>query len=171
MSFADILEQWERQTAKPYGKKKLAKDKRLQKQSDTNAKAQQQDANRINPQELWMRRHGIIDKDSLAEKNHQGEKSPAGKKRLQKIPPDDTIDLHGMTCEDAEVALRGFFHKAIANKFYKILIIHGKGNHSKNGAVLAPFVKQFLENHKNAGETGHPKHADGGTGSTWVILK
>ena len=85
--------------------------------------------------------------------------------------PQAEIDLHGMTLEKAYSALVTFFDEAVRRRYQKVLIIHGKGNHSGGGAVLAPFVRSYLEKHKRAGECGHPKNADGGTGSTWVILK
>ena len=73
--------------------------------------------------------------------------------------------------KEAYSALVTFFDDAVRREYQKILIIHGKGNHSQNGPVLARFVQKFLETHTHAGETGHPKGHDGGTGSTWVILK
>lgn len=87
------------------------------------------------------------------------------------MKPQSELDLHGMTLEQAEIALNSFFAAALQKGIEKILIIHGKGKHSKNGGVMRDFVKTFLENHPNAGESGYNKNSVGGTGSTWVILK
>ena len=119
--------------------------------------------------EMWLRRYGVEDKD--AQEEFTSVDYARQRKTLREMHCEDEIDLHGMTCDEAEAALNVFFENSIRRGFKKILIIHGKGNHSGGGAGLAPFVRSYLEKHKRAGECGHPKNADGGTGSTWVILK
>ena len=98
----------------------------------------------LNPMDYWLRRYGVYDKDAHDAENTTPFDNPAEKRRLRTMRPQAQIDLHGMTLE---------------------------GNHSQNGPILARFVQKFLETNAYAGETGHPKGRDGGTGSTWVILK
>ncbi len=90
---------------------------------------------------------------------------------LKQLPPEDEIDLHGKTIHESEYLLTEFLRGAERRKLRKVLIIHGKGNHSKGGAVLSSWVKHFLETSPICGETGNPDKRDGGRGATWVILK
>ena len=152
MNFEEILNQWEMQTQRPYGKKRIRKDAK-------------------GSVDYWLRRYGVYDKDSNGSEDSTPADNLAEKRRLRTMRPQAEIDLHGMTLEEAYSALVTFFDDAVRREYQKVLIIHGKGNHSQNGPVLARFVQKFLETNTHAGETGHPKGRDGGTGSTWVILK
>ena len=155
------------QTQRPYGKKKLRRDAKNPVQTDP----AKENTQRINPMDYWLNRHGIYDKDAEYPGETKAGENFTKKRKLHTMRPQAEIDLHGMTLEEAYAALVAFFEDAVQKSYQKILIIHGKGNHSENGPVLARFVQKFLESHAHAGETGHPKGRDGGTGSTWVILK
>ena len=167
MDFGEILDQWDMQTQRSYGKKKLRRDAKNPAQTD----AGKENTQRINPMDYWLNRHGIYDKDAENQEETGAGANFAEKRKLRTMRPQAEIDLHGMTLEESYAALVAFFDDAVQKSYKKILIIHGKGNHSENGPVLARFVQKFLESHAHAGETGHPKGRDGGTGSTWVILK
>jgi len=167
MDFGEILNQWEAETKRPYGKKRLRQNaKKL-----TNERYAAENTKTVNPMDYWFRRYGVYDKDADIAKPERLEELLAEKRRLKAMRPQAEIDLHGMTLEQAYEALINFFDDALQRNYQKVLIIHGKGNHSQNGPVLARFVQKFLETHSYAGETGHPKGRDGGSGSTWVILK
>ncbi|MBQ1862064.1 MAG: Smr/MutS family protein [Clostridia bacterium] len=58
-------------------------------------------------------------------------------------------------------------------KIRKILVIHGKGNHTKGtDPVLGELVRKFIQSNPYCGMSGHPKsREDGGSGATWIILK
>jgi DNA-nicking Smr family endonuclease len=58
-----------------------------------------------------------------------------------------------------------------AQGFEKLLIVHGKGNHSGSDAVLPRLVRTFIEKCPFAGESGYGSASAGGTGVTWVLLK
>lgn len=167
MNFGDILNQWETQTQRPYGKKRISKEAKNLPEAAYIAENTQI----LNPMDYWLRRHGVYDKDADNSENSSLFDNLAEKRRLRAMRPQAEIDLHGMTLEEAYGALVTFFEDAVRGEYQKVLIIHGKGNHSQNGPVLARFVQKFLETNSHAGETGHPKGRDGGTGSTWVILK
>lgn len=167
MNFGDILDQWERRTQKPYGKKQIKNDERKRKhmlpcQTLENEK-------QIHPMEKWLRRYGVYDKDAEYQEGDTREERIRQKNKIRAMRAQAQIDLHGMTTAEAYQALTDFFDQAIRKNYKKILIIHGKGNHSQGAPVLSLFVKQFLERHPHAGETGHPK--EGNSGSTWVLLK
>lgn len=165
--FGDILKQWDDMTGKSYGKKQIKKDKRNKKNIELEIKKENE--KKIHPIDAWLRRNGIYDKDSITEESEINYAQV--RKRLRNMRCEAEIDLHGMTCAEAEAALNIFFEDAKRNGLKKILIIHGKGIHSEGGGILPSFVRAYLEKQKMAGETGHPKNADGGSGSTWVILK
>ena len=125
----------------------------------------------INPMELWLRRYGVTDKDKAADEYNERTKMES-REYLRTMRPEARIDLHGLTREEAWSRLTGFVNDCIRRGLKKILIIHGKGNHS-NGSdpVLGPMVKTFIEQNKNLGTSGHPDRSMGGNGATWVIIK
>ncbi len=84
---------------------------------------------------------------------------------------DDVIDLHGLTIPEARDVLDVFFEEASREGFRKVLVIHGKGNHSKNGPVLEPWLKKYLDSCRKAGKTGKADKKHGGSGATWVIIR
>ena len=112
------------------------------------------------------------DRDSgeSREKNNTGEK----RFRLLRKKPDAFIDLHGLSRDEAWTALDTFFEDSRRKGFEKVLVVHGKGNHSGfsgNEGVLRDLAKQFIEACSFAGESGYGANRDGGRGATWVILK
>lgn len=184
MDFGDILNQWadiERgQTKKqkqPQVSHKKAnaptrEEKEAMRQGYTPEQLMQQDAQRrINPMELWLRRYGTTDKDAIAaeyEEKHRME----SREYLRTMQPEARIDLHGMTREEAWSRLEGFTADCKRRGLKKILIVHGKGNHSHGSdPVLGPMVRTFIEQCKDLGSSGHPDARGGGSGATWAIIK
>ncbi len=88
-----------------------------------------------------------------------------------KLKIDAEIDLHGMTVREAEKALDDFFRIARERGYRKVMIIHGKGNHSSGKGVLSAWVKRYLEKEPSAGRTGKADRKNGGRGATWVMIK
>lgn len=141
MNFGDILDKWE--------------------QGKTGASQK-------NTLEIWLNENDVYDKDVDTRKTPvPGEH----RRRLIRLKPDDILDIHGLTSEEAWLSLDNFFSNAKNNKFRKLRIIHGKGNRSKGEAVLGYTVRKFIENCPYAGESGFEKAESGGTGATWVLLK
>lgn len=65
-------------------------------------------------------------------------------KYLQAI--EASIDLHGLTKDEAKSALGGFLMEAKSKKYKKVRVITGKGLHSQNGSgVLKSYVERLLE--------------------------
>ncbi len=89
----------------------------------------------------------------------------------KKLPVDDTLDLHGLTSAEAENKLKNFFSKAHKLGWRKVIIIHGKGIHSKEEPVLKKVVMDFIESSPLAGAHGTPGSAEGGSGAVWVAIK
>jgi DNA-nicking Smr family endonuclease len=90
------------------------------------------------------------------------------------LPVFETLDLHGMTVEKAESAVRSFCANARGTVPRTVLIVHGKGMHSQSGrAVLRDAVAHWLSSAPVARDvlcfaTARPKH--GGGGAMYVLL-
>jgi DNA-nicking Smr family endonuclease len=160
MDFGDILEQWDRQTAKP---------RRSGKSAPGGGKTGEE-PERVDPLEAWLRINGIYDKDAETETTLSSE-AGSKRRRLLAKTADAVLDLHCMTRDEAWTALDTFFRDSRRRGFEKLLVIHGKGNHSKGDVVLKETVRSFIENCPFAGESGHGKATAGGSGATWVLLK
>ena len=93
------------------------------------------------------------------------------RRRLRNKKPDAELDIHNHTRDESWQALEIFFGDAKEKGFEKVLIIHGKGNHSSGESVLKRVVMDFIEHCTFAGESGKGKSSAGGDGATWVLLK
>lgn len=115
--------------------------------------------------------HHIFDKDAQREKFDERKKM-RDSEFVKKMPPQDTIDLHGLTQEEARKALDDFVANARRRGLRKILIIHGKGIHSGAGdGVLSGLVRKFIETDERLGQSGHADKTMGGSGATWVVVR
>ena len=161
MDFGDILSQWETL------KKKEPKD--IHKCSENSrSKAPEKT---VNPMEMWMRRYGVIDKDAAADEYDQRLKLE-DRAYLKAMSPQSRLDLHGLTREEAWQRLDGFISECKLKGLRKVLIIHGKGNHSHGSdPVLGATVRSFIETDKRLGASGHPNRNMGGSGATWVVIR
>jgi DNA-nicking Smr family endonuclease len=81
------------------------------------------------------------------------------------------LDLHGMSSREAEQALENFIHLARRRGHQKVLIVHGKGHHSKGEPVLRGVVHRYLEKCPYTGAFGPATAKQGGRGATWVSLR
>jgi len=125
-------------------------------------------------------KEGIEKKDDVSA-SLKGER----RSRLLRKKPEDSVDLHGLTRDEAWTALQTFFDNSRSMGYEKLLIIHGKGNHrtrlpgdaplseghSLGEGALRELSRRFIETCPFAGESGHGSAREGGTGATWVILK
>ncbi len=126
---------------------------------------------RANPMEVWLNRYGTVDKDKIQDEADENAKLH-NINYLKTLRPEDRIDLHKLTREEAWAALDVFVANCARKGLKKILIIHGKGEHSHGSdPVLGPMVKTYIEQDKRLGLSGHPDRNHGGNGATWVILK
>ncbi len=194
MDFGDILAQWDdvqksektrskekarvpqvshKMANAPTAEEKAARKRaRLESEGRTYEEQMERESKQtVNPMELWLRRYGVTDKDKAADEYAERAKMES-REYLRTMRPEARIDLHGLTREEAWSRLTSFVNDAVRRGLKKILIIHGKGNHS-NGSdpVLGPMVRTFIEQNKNLGSSGHPDRNMGGNGATWVIIK
>lgn len=160
MDFGDILDAWERQSRRPGGTKQRAPGKGEQKPQDE----------RSDPLTAWLAVNSVPDKDAEAA-GEIGARAGERRRRLLGKQPDGTIDLHGLTRDQAWEALDSFFEEGRRKGFEKLLVVHGKGNHSEGESVLKRTVREYVERCPFAGESGHGAASAGGSGVTWVLLK
>ena len=116
----------------------------------------------------WDRRKTT---DYVKDEENPEEDKIRKRRRLLNKKPDAVIDLHGLTQDEAWNALDGFFSHGNSMGFEKVLVVHGKGNNSKNEGVLREVTRKFIELCPFAGKSGHNPGSSGGSGATWVLLK
>jgi len=129
---------------------------------------------RQHPMKVWLQQNPVHDKDRFPDTDHPDEYgTPSSERRrlLRLKAPDATLDLHGLTRDEAWDRLSLFFNDAKRQKLEKVLIVHGKGNHSPGEAVLKKTTREFIERCPHAGESGKADARRGGSGATWVLLK
>lgn len=85
------------------------------------------------------------------------------------------LDLHGMTQTEAKTALERFLADSRRARRRCVLIVHGRGLHSKDSMpVLKELMKSWLSQKRIGGlvlafATARPQ--DGGTGAVYVLLR
>lgn len=115
---------------------------------------------------IWLERHPVkkksVDFVKVRPQDNFSHDSPIEAK----------IDLHYLTQKEALQELENFLAYSCHLGRRKVLIIHGKGNHSDQGSpVLKPLVAQHLTQSQYVRATGRARLKDGGTGATWAILR
>lgn len=106
------------------------------------------------------------------------------KNKEKKISKTKLLDLHGYTLEKANVIVESFINKNFKEGTNKLVIVTGKGLHSKNEAdpfvskdlsILKYSVPEFIKNNeelmKKITEFGEADVKDGGSGAFYVYLK
>jgi DNA-nicking Smr family endonuclease len=87
--------------------------------------------------------------------------------------PDETLDLHGKTRQEALMLVENYVHYGALHGLDSLLIVTGKGNRSQAGPVLKQTVEQWLI--KNGGKyIAQVREAPprwGGSGALWVIFR
>lgn len=114
------------------------------------------------------------DRDVVKEKirleNQRIPVSGPGRKTLEKMDVELTLDIHGMTQAEARIEILNFLKICRKKRIKKGLIIHGIGKHSSGKAVLKPMVTDFLRDSPEIAEYGTAKKKDGGLGASWFSL-
>jgi DNA-nicking Smr family endonuclease len=93
------------------------------------------------------------------------------KQDIESMEPQAVLDLHGMNSREAEQALERFIYQARSAGARKVLIVHGKGNHSQGQPVLQGVVRRYLEKCPYTGAFASAKRKHGGRGATWVVIR
>ena len=95
-----------------------------------------------------------------------------------------SIDLHGYTLKQANIAIEDFIIKSYEEKINKLIIVTGKGTHSQNEkdpyiskdlSILKYSVPEFISKNKNLmniiNDIQDAKIEDGGSGAFYIYLK
>ncbi len=93
------------------------------------------------------------------------------KLRQGRNPVEHTLDLHGLTVEQARVELIEFLGECEAAGIRNAIIIHGKGFRSKEKPVIKPMVNRWLRAADNVLAFHSAQPADGGSGAVYILLK
>lgn len=87
----------------------------------------------------------------------------------------DFLDLHGKTRDEAKQLVKNFIEKSRKIGFRCVLIIHGRGMHSRD---YIPVLKEALKSWLSGKSIGRhilafcsAKATDGGTGAIYVLLR
>lgn len=87
-------------------------------------------------------------------------------------PINHTIDLHGMTIEQAGGQLHECINTAIAEQWRTLLLIHGRGKGSlANKPVIKQHVNRWLRDTPEVLAFCSAMQRDGGTGALYILLK
>lgn len=82
------------------------------------------------------------------------------------------LDLHGMSGDEARLAVAGFLHNSLRRDIRCVRIIHGKGLGSKNREpVLKHKVRHWLMQRDDVLAFCQARQVDGGAGAVVVLLK
>jgi len=155
MDFGDILNNWENEK-QSIGKKKVEKKKETKKDLSMES----------------LLTNYAPDSDVVGSKEEDIPYVPnVSREKMRRKKADLVLDLHGQNAEDAKIELNNFIQKSYRTGANKILIIHGKGNHTNGRAVLKPLVKSILEMSPYIGDIGTPERRDGGSGATWAVVR
>jgi DNA-nicking Smr family endonuclease len=166
MDFGSVLDSWDKMAGSGGGKDAKPVPESGAAQPGVPAEV------KIDMMTAWLRTHAVYDKDSEDGSVVSEARKRAERRRwLLRKQPDAVLDLHGKVRDEAWLALDSFFESARRQGLDKLLVIHGKGNHSATEGVLDKTVRTFIEQCPFAGESGRSGGAQGGSGSTWVLLK
>ena len=95
-----------------------------------------------------------------------------------------TLDLHGKSLEEANQIIENFIKKSFENRVQKLIIVTGKGLHSKNDkdpyvskdlGILKYSIPDYLSNNfelmKIISNISEASIKDGGSGAFYIFLK
>ena len=104
-----------------------------------------------------------------------------GKNKIEKRR---TIDLHGFTLEQANKTIESFINKSFKDEVSKLIVVTGKGLHSKNESnpfiskklsILKYSIPEFIKSNdilmKKIIEIKDADIKDGGSGAFYIYLK
>jgi DNA-nicking Smr family endonuclease len=87
------------------------------------------------------------------------------------LPPEASLDLHGMRASDARGALLRFLEQSVQRRRRCVRIIHGKGHGSQGRQpVIKQKVNQWLQQRAEVLAFCSAPRWDGGTGAAYVLL-
>ena len=132
--------------------------------------------NKISDKDKNAWKNFISGKEKLTNKDIEVEKKVFFKTR--------SIDLHGLSLEQANKTIEQFINQAYSENINKIIVVTGKGIHSQNEkdpyvskdlSILKYSVPEYIENNHNLtniiNEIRDASIEDGGSGAFYIFLK
>ena len=145
MGFGDILDGWEKDRKKKKKKPGMGE---------------------------WMEAYPPKDEDVTDDSaGHPNAEAARLRKVLRNMEPQRTLDLHGLTRVEAMQRVDSFLDECRQDGLTKVLIVHGKGHHSKGEPVLGPEIRRYVSGKDFTGESQTADNRWGGSGAFWVILR
>ena len=135
MDFGDILNAWEKRQTEKSGSEREDMEDLISRYPPKESK--EEASLRVNPDR----------------ENARGASTRRASTRL--IEPQAVLDLHGLNSREAEQSLDEFISRARRKGFRRVLIVHGKGNHSQSEPVLVGLVRRYLEKLQAKNKTTH----------------
>ena len=116
--------------------------------------------------------HGVSD-EAVSEYLSNGlNRMTLRKLRRGEWPPQDSLDLHGLNSDAARRLLVDFLYHATQNSLRCVLVIHGKGWHSKGReGILKGLTRHWLMQHPQVLAFCEAPQNIGGGGAVLVLLK
>ena len=118
----------------------------------------------------------ISSKDKIPDKDYKPQANNSLKVK--------SIDLHGYTLEQANIAIEKFILKSFEEKVSKLIVVTGKGIHSdvekdpyvsKDLSILKYSVPEFIHNNQNLmkliNDIKDASIEDGGSGAFYIYLR
>ena len=118
----------------------------------------------------------ISSKDKIPDKDYKSQANNPLKVK--------SIDLHGYTLEQANIAIEKFILKSFEKKVSKLIVVTGKGIHSdvekdpyvsKDLSILKYSVPEFIHNNQNLmkliNDIQDASIEDGGSGAFYIYLR
>ena len=118
----------------------------------------------------------ISSKDKIPDKDYKQQANNSSKVK--------SIDLHGYTLEQANIAIEKFILKSFEEKVSKLIVVTGKGIHSdvekdpyvsKDLSILKYSVPEFIHNNQNLmkliNDIQDASIEDGGSGAFYIYLR
>ena len=99
------------------------------------------------------------------------QKSVLKKLRTGKLGVESTLDLHGLTVEEARLQLADFLEECRQFGYRHVIIVHGKGFRSQDRPVIKPMVNFWLRQADEVLAFCSARPKDGGTGAVYVLLR
>ena len=162
LKFEDILSQWEEQE-----KTKSRKEKEAALKTSSDEKKRKDKA-----MDDWLEMYPPD--RAMKDRKEKPDRiiTHTRKKELARMEPQDILDLHGWTGQDALNELDLFLRSAKRRGLKKVMVIHGKGLHSPGGeSVLRPLVKKHLEHSPLVRSFSPAKGRAGGGGASLIFLR
>jgi len=126
----------------------------------------------VQPMKSWLDRYPPGEEDRKQKSDELKKKEESlQRKALLAMEPQATLDLHGLIVAEAKESTDAFLRACRSRGLRKVMIIHGKGNHSQGKGVLKKEISDFIKRHPLAEAHGTAERRMGGSGAMWVVLK